>query len=321
MKKLFFIIILFLLIIPVSAYADESKTDEAFKARVIEIIEEKENELPDGTKAWQQNIKLLGLSGKMEGKEFVFEGINSFDVLNKNLYKTGDKVIVIASLDHEGNVSYYITDFLRTKSLLWLFIVFAAILLIIGRGKGLRSLVSLFVTFFIIIYFLIPQALSGGSLIWPTLICGVAILTIVIYLTEGINKRSHIAVACTTISLVLTVFISWLFVGLSRLSGLGSEEIAHLINIGDGFINFKGLLLSGIIIGSLGVLDDVIISQVAAVEQIHKTNADQSPKELTKKAMDIGTSHIGSMANTLFLAYAGASLPLLILFVSEKALF
>lgn len=321
MKKIIFF--LFLLLFPsfVFAQSDNTLPDKSFKAKVIEILEERDNILPDGNKVFQQNLKLRGISGEMKGREFNFDGISTFDVVNKNIYKVGDRVIVVASADDQGNISYYITDFVRTESLFWLFVMFIVTLLLIGRGKGLRSLLSLFLTFFIIIKFLVPQALSGGSLLWPTLIVGIVILAIVIYLTEGFNKRSHISMVSTVVSLSLTVFLSWLFVELARLAGLGSEEISHLVNIGDGMINFKGLLLSGIIIGALGVMDDVIISQVASVEQLHNTDNNLSPLDLYKKAMDIGVSHIGSMTNTLFLAYAGASLPLLVLFVSGESAF
>ncbi len=116
--------------------------------------------------------------------------------------------------------------------------------------------------------------------------------------------------------------MSWFFVKVAKLTGISSEETAYLINLGVGAkINFQGLLLAGIIIGTLGVLDDVVISQVAAVEQIIKTNPKQNFKEIFKKAHEIGVSHISSMTNTLFLAYAGVSLPLLILFLSGQSAF
>lgn len=321
MKKLFFVV-LFLLFLPLVVFAQDSKkTDEGFKAIVLEVLEEKENVLPDGTKAWQQNLKLKGISGEMNGREFAFYGISDFDVLNKNIYKHGDKVIVVGSADHEGNISYYITDFVRTGPLFILFILFVFCLLLVGRGKGLRSIISLALTFFIIVEFIVPRALSGGSIILPTLIFGIIILAIVVYLTEGFGKKSHLAVLSISLSLAFTVFLSWFFVMLSRLSGLGSEEISNLINIGNGTINFKGLLLSGIIIGALGVIDDVVISQIVAVEQLYEADPGQSTSAIFKKAMEIGVSHIGSMTNTLFLAYAGASLPLLVLFVSGESAF
>lgn len=320
MKKI--AVAIFLLLFPLTLLAqDGGNPDKGFKAVVLEVLEEKENVLPDGSSAKQQDLKLKGLSGEMSEKEFYFRGIADFDVLNKNIYKAGDMVVVIGSADHEGNISYYITDFVRTGPLFVLFFLFAFFLLIVGRGKGLRSLLSLALTFFVIVKFIVPHALTGGPIIVPTLLGGIVILGMVIYLTEGFNKKSNLAVFSIVISLSLTVFLSWIFVALSHLSGLGSEEISNLINIGSGVINFKGLLLSGIIIGALGVIDDVVISQIVSVEQLYAADPKQSAAAVFKKAMEIGVSHIGSMTNTLFLAYAGASLPLLVLFVSGESAF
>ncbi len=321
MKKI--ILFILLLFLPSFSYAAENSEteDQVFKAEVIEVVEEKESEFADGSISRQQNIRLKGLSGDFQGQDIFFEGISDLAVVGEKIYQEGDEVLVVASPDEKGNTSFYITDHARGDGLLWLFLLFAAVLLVIGRNKGLRAIVSLILTFFIIVKFIVPAALSGSSLILPTLISSIVILAIIIYLTEGFGQRSHVAVISTAISLVITVAISWIFVEVSELAGLGSEEIAHLVNIGSGVINFKGLLLSGIIIGALGVMDDVIISQVAAVEQIYKTNRKQSNKEVFSKAMDIGVSHISSMTNTLFLAYAGASLPLLILFSSGQSAF
>jgi uncharacterized membrane protein len=176
-------------------------------------------------------------------------------------------------------------------------------------------------TFFVIIAFIIPKILAGGSPIGITLLGSLFILFVVIYLTEGINTGSQIAVVSILFSLAVTIFISWFFVGLTKLSGFASEEMAYLVELGVFTLNFRGLLLAGIIIGTLGVLDDIVISQVTAVEEILNANKHQSRKEVFKRAFKIGVSHLSSMTNTLFLAYSGASMSLLILFVSGKSAF
>ena len=112
-----------------------------------------------------------------------------------------------------------------------------------------------------------------------------------------------------------------MFICLSKLTGITSEEVSYLATIGATTVNFKGLVLAGIIIGALGVLDDVVISQITTVEQLAGADNNISKRELFKRAYKVGVSHISSMTNTLFLAYAGASLPLLILFVSGQSVF
>ena len=310
-----------MLAVPLATVAQETPQDKFFKARVMEVLSQQETSLPDGTVVQQQQLKLSGLEGEMAGQEFVFDGIGKFDAIKKNLYQVGDKVLAVASYDDVGSVNYYITDYVRGQSLLWLAVVFVLAIVIIGGFKGFRSLLSLAITFLILIKYTVPQIVGGANPLSVTLLSSFVILFIIIYLTEGFKGRSHVAFISVSLSLIITVFLSWLFVGLTKLSGLASEEISFLVNIGGEMINFKGLLLAGIIIGALGVLDDVVISQVATVEQIFKTDKALSAFRLFKKAYRVGVSHISSMTNTLFLAYVGVSLPLLVLLVSGQSAF
>ncbi|MCX6799896.1 MAG: YibE/F family protein, partial [Candidatus Falkowbacteria bacterium] len=248
-----------------------------------------------------------------------FYGIGDIDVVKKNLYKVGDTVLVSAAYNDTGMASYYITDYVRTKSLKILFFLFVAILLIVGRWKGFRSMLALSISFFVILKFIVPKIIAGSNPILITLIGSLIIFIASIYITEGFSKISHIAIVSVTISLAITIFLSWLFVELSKLSGLANEEAGSLIMVGQNMLNFKGLLLAGIIIGALGVLDDVVISQAATVEEIHRTDPGLSKKALFERAFRVGLSHISSMTNTLFLAYAGVSLPLIILFTTGQS--
>jgi len=320
MKK-YLIIFIVVLMFPLFSFAHCEKQDTVFRAVVQEIIMEKETELADGAVVSQQDIKLKSLEEEFSGEEIIFRGIDSYDVVKKTTYKEGDKVLVVASFNDQGEVTYYVTDYIRDNSLILIFVIFVFVLLLVGRFKGLRAVLSLVLSFLVIVKYIIPQILSGADPIIVTIIGSLAILLVVVYLTEGVNKKSHIASLSIFVSLVLTIILSVIFVSLAKLSGLGSEEISFLINLDGVNIDFKGLLLAGIIIGTLGVLDDVVISQIATVEQLYETDKQQSQRTVYKKAYTVGVSHISSMANTLFLAYAGASLPLLVLFVSGESAF
>ena len=320
MKK-YLIIFIVVLMFPLFSFAQCEKQDTVFRAVVQEIIMEKETELADGAVVSQQDIKLKSLEEEFSGEEIIFRGIDSYDVVKKTTYKEGDKVLVVASFNDQGEVTYYVTDYIRDNSLILIFVIFVFVLLLVGRFKGLRAVLSLVLSFLVIVKYIIPQILSGADPIIVTIIGSLAILLVVVYLTEGVNKKSHIASLSIFVSLVLTIILSVIFVSLAKLSGLGSEEISFLINLDGDNIDFKGLLLAGIIIGTLGVLDDVVISQIATVEQLYETDKQQSQRTVYKKAYTVGVSHISSMANTLFLAYAGASLPLLVLFVSGESAF
>ena len=321
MKKLLLLILLTIFIAPFSLSAEQPRKDEIFKAKVIEIVAQKQKISPEGKINLQQDLKLVGLEGKFKNKEIKFNGIGELDVLNKQIYQIGDKVIMAASYDADNKATYYIVDYARIGKLWFLAGLFLFTLLVVGRIKGLRSAIALGLTFIIIIKYIIPQILSGANPLFVTLLGSFLILLAIIYTTEGFCPRSHIAIISILISLCITILLAQFFVSLTRLTGAANEEILFLFNIKGAAINLRGLLLAGIIIGTLGVLDDVVISQTATAEEIAKTDAYLNAKEIFKKTYNVGVSHIASMTNTLFLAYAGMSLPLLILFVSGQSAF
>jgi len=168
---------------------------------------------------------------------------------------------------------------------------------------------------------IVPKILTGTNPLLISIFGSILILLLVVYLTEGINKKSHLAVLSITLSLIIVGIFSVVFTNISKLTGFAQEEAMFLISFGKSMINFKGLLLAGIIIGTLGVLDDAVISQIASVKQIKNANSNLSKKEVYKNSMKIGVSHMSSMINTLFLVYAGASLPLLLLFTINESPF
>mgnify|MGYP001598642319 CR=1 FL=1 len=324
--------VIFLLVWPLSSTQDQgdapgnpAASQEIFKAVIIQILQEKEitatDEKGHEEKLKRQNLRLRGLAGAYKNKEFEINLLDDQNSLNKAVYKVWDEVLVMRSADSQGNGEFFITDFIRTKVLFWLFIAFAASVLLVGRLKGLRSLISLVLTFLVLIKFIIPRILGGADPVLITVIGSIAILAIIIYLTEGLNIKSHITALSIFLSLLFTVYLSWLLIHLANLSGLSNEEAGFIVNLGAKTLNLQGILLAGIIIGTLGALDDIIISQVATVEELNRANPRQSRTEILKKALNVGVSHISAMANTLFLAYAGASLPLLILFVSGQSSF
>ncbi|PKM91216.1 hypothetical protein CVU82_04175 [Candidatus Falkowbacteria bacterium HGW-Falkowbacteria-1] len=293
--------------------------DVIFKAKVLAVLEEKEKETEDGRNVRQQNLKLLGLEKEFKNKEIIFEGIGNIEIVGEKLYKEGEKLLILASFNSiDNSYTYYVYDYLRSGPLFFMVGFFLLILFLVGKWKGLRAVFSLFFTFLIIILYIVPKILDGADPVFVTLLGSFFILFFIIYMTEGFNAKSHIAALSTFISLLLVAAVSWLFIYFGKLSGAFNEDVFILLNIGQNVVNFKGLLLAGIIIGTLGVVDDVIISQVATAEQIIESNPHQGWQEVFKKSYKVGISHISSMTNTLFLAYAGASLPLLILFISPE---
>lgn len=323
------IILLFIFLVPFFCFAqdlenpyrnlnetkiiEEVKGEGFFEAKVIEILEEIEKQNDKGQKFVQQNIKLIGLSDSFKNKEIIFYGIGDIEVASIQKFKLGDKVIVVHDKQSDGSDVFYITDFSRTNSIYFLIILFIVIIIFLGKWKGLRSVLSLFITFLIILKLIIPFIIKGYNPIFIAILGSLLILIFIIYLTEGFNKKSHLAVLSILISLTIVSILSIIFTELMKLNGL-SEESVFLISLMDKPINFQGLLFAGVLIGSLGVLDDMVVSQISAVEQIKNNRPEIQDKQLFRSAYEIGVSHISSMANTLFLAYAGASMSLLLLF-------
>jgi len=274
-----------------------------FKAEIIETKDQK--------------IILKALDGKLEGQEITSE-INQYDVISMPKYEQGEKVFVEKTISEDGSENFYVLDHIRHKALYLLAAIFAALVLLVGKTKGARALVVLIFTFFVILKFIIPKIMDGSNPLFISIIGSLIILGFAIYTTEGLNKKSNIAIFSVVLSLAFTGIISIWFSSFAKLSGFESEEAMYLADIAGNVINIKGLLLAGIIIGALGVLDDVVISQVVLVDELKKAGGKFSSKEIYSKAMKVGISHLSSMVNTLFLAYAGVSIPLLILFTANQ---
>ncbi len=226
----------------------------------------------------------------------------------------GDEVYVEVDKTPDNQLQAHYVDYVRTKPLLILLITFVLSMLVMGRWKGLGSLVSLVVSMVVIIGYVIPHILSGEDPVRVSLIGSVILLAATLYLTYGWNLKTHASVVSIMVSLLLTGALSLFFVYLTRLTGYGDENAGFLMQFSSVPIDPRGLLLGGMIIGSLGVLDDLVTSQSAAVVEIHDANPSLGFRRTLQKAMRIGQDHVAATVNTLVLAYTGAALPLLLIF-------
>lgn len=291
------------------------KIEERLEAVVTKVSGEKI--LNDGgVKRTYQNIVLIVTTESKKGKVITVEN-GKIPIINSVAYRVGDKVSVSVTKDSEGKDTYFITDYIRRDSLYWLFALFIILTLIIGGLRGAYSLLGMFISFIIILFFILPQILSGKDPILIAIISSLWIIPITFYLSHGINKKTSSAVLGTLIALILTGILAKFFIDIAHLSGFSSEDATFLEVAKKGAVQMKGLLLAGIIIGALGVLDDITISQAAMIFQLKDTSPKLGVWSLFVKAMDIGRDHIASMVNTLVLVYTGAALPLLLLFLNN----
>jgi uncharacterized membrane protein len=229
----------------------------------------------------------------------------------------GDDVLVGVSTGPEGDV-YYIADHVRKLPLWALTLAFVGLVLVVGRVSGIWSLVGMAASLLVIVRFIIPGILSGHSPVVISVIGALVIMLTTLYLAHGVNRKTTAALVGTVISLSLTAVLATVSIAVARLSGVASEDAATLQILSDGQINAEGLLLGGIVIGALGVLDDVTVAQASAVFELRRANPLLGAWDLYRRGMNVGRDHIASTVNTLVLAYAGAALPLLIILTTQS---
>ena len=224
----------------------------------------------------------------------------------------GDSVV----LGYEPTTDFYFyADRDRGSALVWLGLLFAVVVIGLGRKRGVLALVSMSITVAVLVGFVAPSVLDGNDPVLVSVIAGSVIAYVGLYLTHGFDPTTTVALAGTLLSLLLTLAVSSLFFSLAAFSGLASEEGLTLPLVAD--VNLSSLLLGGAVLGALGALDDVTVTQVATVAELRHRNRDLTTAELVASGIRVGREHIASTINTLLLAYAGASMPLLLLLAAS----
>jgi len=317
MKKALFLGLLFLAFFSVSGIAQAQTSGEetvtavsTMKAQVVNIVSQRMENVPDtNLKENYQVIQAEVLDGDKAGNIVTVD--NDYYSLTKGeiFYMTYTPAGLAGGTD-----SYSVDEPYRLPQVMVLVGLFVLVLFIFGGWQGVRGLASLIGSFALIIFVLLPGILRGYSPILVTL--GISSLIIVIgsYITHGFNKTTTSAVLGMIATVAITGALAAWAVHFTYLTGFSTEEAVSL-NLGtSGSINMLGLLLGGIMIGLLGVLYDVAISQAIAVEELKTASPDMPKRKLFERAIRIGREHIGALVNTLAIAYVGVALPLLLLF-------
>lgn len=284
--------------------------------KVVKVLDSTDQDFVHISEIVQQ-VRVRIIKGEKKGIEVAAQNIITSGEGSSIELKEGDAIMLVEAYGLDGR-SYFVSDLYRLP---WLWLVggiFIVLVFLFSHFRGLMSLVGLGVSIVVLSGYIVPTILRGGDPMTTSIIGSIGILVSSLYLAHGFKKRTSLALASTFIVLMCTAVLAVLFVSLAQLFGNGTEE-ALFVQLGSGAaVNLKGLLLGGIIIGTLGILDDVTTAQTAAVEEIHRANPALSFGELYARGLSVGREHISSLVNTLVLAYAGASLPLFLLFFVNK---
>ncbi len=289
---------------------------ELIKAKVLEVkyLEDNSDNMIFTEK---MIVKIQILNGEYKGKQFEVDHNLTGNFVYDIDVKSGDKVLVIVEKAEDGNIEVSIAEHLRSTHVYIVIGVFIALLLIIGKMKGLKTVITLILTIFLILKGLIPGLLAGYNPIILTIAIAFIITVITILTVSGINKKSYAAIIGVLGGVFVAGLIAYMIGTKIKLTGLSSEEAMMLIYIPQAVkFDFKGLLFAGIIMGALGAVMDVGMSIASSMEEVKNANPTIATKTLIKSGMNVGKDIMGTMSNTLILAYTGSSIPLLLLFTA-----
>lgn len=286
---------------------------DTVRAEVTQIIEEGQIDVGGNFQTYQI-ARVMILEGPYEGIPMEIDYGRRQIRPDDYLLTPGDTILVSISKTPDNVINAYFADYVRTTPILWLALIFAVAIVIISQWKGIRALISMAFSLYIIIGYIIPQILTGNDPLRVSIIGSILLLGVTLYLTYGWTLKTHAAVLSMVLVLLLTGTLSGLFVVFAKLNGSGDENVMFLMQLMESPINLRGLLLGGMIIGALGVLDDLVTTQASAVFELHHANPNLGFRGLYNAAMRIGQDHVAATVNTLVLAYAGASLPMLLMF-------
>jgi uncharacterized membrane protein len=303
-----FLSVIFSFFSPTFAQEVHNDYQATWRGKVVDITKEEYNTIPGtDTRHINQTVKTEILNGPRKGEIITIE--NDYLKLEK-----GDKFYFNYSVYVSGEEAYAVTNIDRKDQLIFLVALFILAVVAFGGWQGVRSLAALLGSFFAIFYILMPGLLNGWNPLVASFLVAAGILFAAIYFTHGFNRESSVAYGGTMISVFITGLFAILAVHMTDLSGFALEEAVYLNFNTGGKLDFTGLLLGAIIIGVLGVLDDIAVTQAAVVTELYDTNPDIKKVEVYKRALRVGREHVGALVNTLVLAYTGTALPLLLYF-------
>ncbi|MCG8402612.1 MAG: YibE/F family protein [Firmicutes bacterium] len=304
------------------AETEETWDDEHYfvRAKVVEVKDQGVTEAPTGSPTGSETNQLISVkitSGQHAGQMLIVPHVlmdhPGYDINVAH----GDEVILYIEPDGDNIGNAYIADYARDKKLLYLAIVFMLLLAVIGGLKGVQSIISLAITGGAIFLVLLPLIFKGYNPISTTVLVSAAVATVTLTIIGGISTKTLSAIIGTTGGVLVAGILAFIVGTGAQLTGFSDDEMHMLMFIPQEInFDFRGILFAGMIIGALGAVMDVGMSVASAVEEIKKANPLLRSGALIKAGMNVGRDIMGTMANTLILAYTGGAIPLLLIFMA-----
>lgn len=283
-------------------------TDEYLRARITAIASHMDPE--SGVKLLDSmTVNVIG--GARAGEEIVIPFSGNAEIVKANVAQTGDTAVIVVNKD-EGRA--YFVEVYRLGGLAWVFAGFIALAVVFAGVRGITSILGLFFSLLVLVRIVLAGVVAGYNPFLVSIAGGILISIATLYIGHGVNRRTSVSLLSTIITILVSAGFAWGAVYIGHMFGLGSEE-ALLLDSGPlAGIDTRGLFLGGIILGALGVLDDITTAQASVVAELKEANPSFTRADLYMRALRVGKEHITSLINTLALAYFGASFPLFLLY-------
>lgn len=320
MKRLFLLIVFLFFIFTSFSFSNDVIFTSEDKAEILHV--DNLGKDPNFVNDMIQKVVLKVTTGKFKDQIFTIDNILSDSIVYDIPVKNGEEVLVHIEELEDGTVNVYIADYIRDKYIYILAIIFALSVIWVGRFKGVKTVLTIIVSVFLIFKVLIPGLLKGYNPIFLAVFIAIIITVFSVYFISGVNRKSTSAILGSMAGVIIAGGLAFIVGSKVKLTGLSSEEGIMLLYLPQQVkFNFKELLFAGILLGSLGAVMDVAMSIASTIEEVNKNNSKLNIRELFSSGMTVGKDIMGTMTNTLILAYAGSSIPLLLIFTANSTSF
>lgn len=296
----------------------EWKPNSIIRAKVLGIQEvEETGSYFDASPAKRNIVSVKLLTGPFKGQELQVSHVEINHPGYNIAVNQGDEVVLYVETEGDSISEAYITDHARDKTALYLAILFLLLLILVGGLKGLKAAIALSITGGGIFFILLPMLLKGHNPILLTVVLSAVVTTLTLVILGGISVKTFAAIVGTTGGVMVAGLLAYVFGTAAKLTGFSSEEMHMLLYIPQNIsFDYQGILFAGMIIGALGAVMDVAMSVASAIEEIKRVNPLLRAGSLIRSGMNVGRDTMGTMANTLILAYTGGAIPLLLVFLA-----